>query len=554
MEEMKRDGTYYRGLKQLLVLTIIAIAVLPMLLIGWSSSRYYRKYDLENTTNSLQRIVSNRKEVINRFLKNQVDLISTLVKLHSFEDLRQQDNLERLFAVINEFGVIVDLGVIDARGNHLAYVGPYRDKLAGKNYAGAEWFQETMLSGSHISNVFSGYRRVPHFVVAVSDPHKNWVLRATINSEIFNSLLKSAQVSPESDAFIISKDGEFQTPSLLGVKRLSAEEDFLLLAYHEGTRVRTIRDTLYATSWLKDDKWVLVMKLDHDSLFEAFNKAKNYSFYIVISATFLIMITTFFIVKNMVNRIETTDRANESLNDQIRQVEKMALIGKLAASVAHEVNNPLQMIGDQTGWIEELLAEEDPDKIRHLGEYQGSIQKIKYHIKRAAKVTHRLLGFSRKMESDKELVNVNNLIDEIISFLEKEATSNNIFITKQFQEDLPTTMIDAYQLQQVFLNLLNNALDAVGKDGRVMISTRKDADRIVVDFEDTGPGIKPELLNRVFEPFFTTKKSGKGTGLGLSICYNIMQRLGGEINVENQKPAGTKFTIKLPIIKLDNSL
>ena len=129
---------------------------------------------------------------------------------------------------MNNGGDIVDLQVIDVTGMQHAYVGPYRARIEGKNYQEAPWFRETLISGVHVSDVFTGFRNTPHFVVAVTDPLKNYVLRATINSSIFNSLLHSAQLGPHGDAFIINHAGEFQTPSLLGKTELSETEKKLI--------------------------------------------------------------------------------------------------------------------------------------------------------------------------------------------------------------------------------------------------------------------------------------------------------------------------------------
>jgi len=130
---------------------------------------------------------------------------------------------------------------------------------------------------------------------------------------------------------------------------------------------------------------------------------------------------------------------------------------------------------------------------------------------------------------------VNELIEETISFVENEALSHKINIERELDENLPTTMSDGPQVQQVFLNILNNGLDAVDHDGKIVVSTRADETSIYIEFSDTGPGISPEVMKQIFDPFFTTKEPGKGTGLGMSICYDIMKKLGGKIDVNNKK-------------------
>ncbi|MBW1792040.1 MAG: GHKL domain-containing protein, partial [Deltaproteobacteria bacterium] len=187
------------------------------------------------------------------------------------------------------------------------------------------------------------------------------------------------------------------------------------------------------------------------------------------------------------------------------------------------------------------------DCIKNLDEYQEAIKKIRYHVRRAGNVTHRLLGFSRKISAEKECVNINEILEETVSFVENEAKNNNILINRNLNENLPKTMTDGPHLQQVFLNLFNNALDAIEQNGSIDITTREDKKFIFVEIADSGPGIDPKIMNQIFDPFFTTKDPGKGTGLGMSICYDIMKKLGGSIRVKNRKEGGAIFSLAIPI-------
>ncbi len=544
---MHKDHKYYTRLKFYHILVIILLSVIPMLAVGWNATEYYERSILDDATASAQRVVENRKQTVSLFLNNQRDVLLSLVKLFPLKDLRHQENLERVFSAVSNSGVIVDLSVINAEGEHLAYVGPYTHKVAGKNFAKTDWFREVMENRAYVSDVFMGYREIPHLIVAVTDPLKTWILRATINSEIFNFLLQAARMSPATDAFIVNKNGEFQTPSLIGKDKIDAVE-FEQLVYHEGTQVKTIGDTLYVTSWLNNGHWMFMVEINIPSHLKTYYEAKHFNFLVVIVTSLFIIFLGIFTIRFLVDRIEAADREMIALDDQLAQVQKMAMIGRLAASVAHEVNNPLQMIGDQAGWIEELLVEEEPANIKHHSEYQNSVAKIKFHVHRAAKVTHRLLGFSRKMEPERSRVQINSVLEETLSYFDSETTNNNIKIEKNLQADLPVTMSDTYQLQQVFINIINNAFDAMNKNGCLDITTTVSGRHILVQIRDTGPGIKPENIKKIFDPFFTTKELGKGTGLGLPICYNIMQRLGGTISVRNRINGGSLFTVNIPIV------
>jgi len=544
------NKSYYSNLRFRFSFLIIAIAAIPLLLITWSTTYFYHQSSLKKVQTEIKRTMEKRKAIVSLFLQTQEQTLKNLVNLFSFEELSKQQTLEKIYSSIDN-GCIVDLGIINDKGNHIAYVGPYRQKLFDQNYAESEWFQEIMINRNYISDIFTGYRNIPHFIIGVADPLKKWVLRATINSNLLNSLLRKAQLDEHSDAFIVNRQGLLQTPSQFGIKQLSKEEESTLV-FHEGTEVRTIGNYLYVTSWLKEKQWLMLVKVKKSSVLKEFYQLRNRDMLLLLVATIVIILATILIVRYMVGRIAKADITRANLDGQLLQVEKMASLGRLAAGVAHEINNPLQLITVQSGWISELLDEEDPECIQHHDEYRNSIKKIRLHVKRAASVTHRLLGFSRKMTVEKEVVDINSIITETISFLENEACCEEITIKCDLQKSLSTTMTDASQIQQVFLNLLNNGMDAVGKNGIIEITTTSNYDNITIAFTDNGPGISSDILETIFDPFFTTKEPGKGTGLGLSICYNIIQKLGGTITAENHKQGGAVFTIILPIIKLND--
>jgi two-component system NtrC family sensor kinase len=167
-------------------------------------------------------------------------------------------------------------------------------------------------------------------------------------------------------------------------------------------------------------------------------------------------------------------------------------------------------------------------------------------VERARAVTHRLLGFARRMEPRQDSVDLNEVLEETCSFLEKEAMFKRVTIDKDLDRSLPQIKTDRAQLQQVFLNLLNNALDAVKEGGNIRLTTRAAGDHLEALVTDDGPGIPPEFKDRIFDPFFTTKGPGQGTGLGLSISHSIMQKLGGGLTFESQPGQGATFIVRLP--------
>jgi len=545
---MREKLKNYLRLKRLLSAGFFISGIIPILIIAAGAIYNFKQMSIDDIEAKARQVVEHRNDVINTFLQGQVDFLSTLIGLYQLDSLKNEKNFEKLVQSINQKGkegVIVDLQLIDTSGKQLAYVGPYGEKVEGKNYNDAPWFNQVLVRGTYVSDVFSGFRDYPHFVIALTDSLKTFVLRATINSGIFNSLLYSAQIGTNGDAFILNSNGEFQTPSLQKATKLD-EMEIAMLKHHTGTEIYTDNEYLYASKWLNGDMWLLVVKTKITDSLEIYNKHRDRIIFIVIITAAVFLLVGSGISRFIVERLRRSDREQSALDQQMAHIEKMANIGRLAAGIAHEINNPLQLIQMQAGWIDELLQEEKPESVENLEEYRKSVAKIKQHVSRAGTITHRLLGFSRKISSEYD-VQLNELIKETISFLESEAHSSNIALNLRLQEDLPTIRTDGAQVQQVLLNLIENSLDAVGSGGQVDISTESKNNEIFIMIIDNGPGIKPEILERIWDPFFTTKEAGKGTGLGLSICSDIAHKLGGSVVAENRVNGGARFTLKLPL-------
>ncbi len=233
----------------------------------------------------------------------------------------------------------------------------------------------------------------------------------------------------------------------------------------------------------------------------------------------------------------------KSSYDLLLQSEKMALMGQTVAGIAHELNNPLTIV---IGNIQLMLMRERNEK------NVESLSRIQDGAERASKIVKNLLTFARQETPERKLVSVNTVIRKSLELRSYELRICNIEVSTELDEELPETMADPHQLQQVFLNLIVNAEHAMiethGK-GLLRIRSRSYNGKILIFFSDDGPGISNENLHRIFEPFFTTKPVGKGTGLGLSICQAIIIEHGGRIDVESTIGRGTTFVIELPIQK-----
>ncbi len=244
-------------------------------------------------------------------------------------------------------------------------------------------------------------------------------------------------------------------------------------------------------------------------------------------------------IENLHNIGRLVDAAEElkKSQSQMLQAAKLASLGELAGGIAHEINNPLQIL---LGHIALLQQGKD---IEHR------IEIIRNQVQRISQITRQLVSFSRSVpeELDHELVNVNWAINEIISLVDYQFKNRGIDFDLRFSEDIPPLDSNKNYLQQAFLNLLINAKDAMPEGGKMIISTEQANGKINIRFTDSGSGIKKENLVRIFEPFLTTKEVGKGTGLGLPITRGIVRKFGGDIKVESVEGQGTTFTIALPV-------
>jgi len=239
----------------------------------------------------------------------------------------------------------------------------------------------------------------------------------------------------------------------------------------------------------------------------------------------------------------------KALMAQILQSERMAAVGRLASGVAHEINNPLAIISEITGFLNDLVDEEGENtKTELIQELREGLPKIHKQIERGRNITHRLLQFARKTEMSVEHADVNTALKEIMPFLEKECQLVGVTIHNDCQPDLPKIAIDETQLQEILMNLTKNALDALTDQGRgnIWLETHEEDGKVVISVSDDGPGIDDAIRDRLFDPFASTKSIKQGTGLGLSICYAIVKRCDGEIQVHSEPDRGASFKVYIP--------
>ncbi|NOR22279.1 MAG: HAMP domain-containing protein, partial [Candidatus Aminicenantes bacterium] len=246
--------------------------------------------------------------------------------------------------------------------------------------------------------------------------------------------------------------------------------------------------------------------------------------------------------KTLEKKVEERTKELTEMQEHLIQSEKLASLGKLAAGIAHEINNPLGGV-----LIYSHLLLEDTDE---NSPYYENLKEIVKETSRCKDIVKGLLEFARPKEPEMSLVNIDEIVERSLSIMECQALFQNIKIKKSYVSNLPKIVADSAQLQQVFVNIILNAAEAMNGNGTLTISTflNRDGTFIEIKFSDTGHGIKEEDQKRLFEPFFTTKEVGKGTGLGLAISYSIIQKHQGTIEVKSEVGKGSTFNVKLPVM------
>lgn len=301
-----------------------------------------------------------------------------------------------------------------------------------------------------------------------------------------------------------------------------------------------ILETLHARRSFHQVPWVSLLALS--VLLFAFHEAWSGCL------ALLIALGSFLSIRSLLVDVDRAVAQKKKLDQQLIQSQKLASVGELSSGIAHEINNPLAIIGQEIEWVKHLLKEDEASQGSNSTELSDSFREIARQVDRCKEITHKLLDFARKSEPLVQHTDLNRLVEDMARLVDREAVLKQIQIVRAYQADLPFVQTDGPLLRQVVLNLLTNAVFAIGENGTITVETRNSGRNAVeVLVKDTGCGIPQEDLGKIFDPFFTTKPQGQGTGLGLSICHGIVTRLGGEIQVESELQKGSVFKIRLPI-------
>ena len=553
---------YIRSLNRNIILIIIVVSVIPLILVSSTIYYQFRTSYHEKVYDHLRELVHSHSRNIDYFLQEKLSDIRSLTAGYGRDKLEDESFLqERLVILQKNFGKdFVDLGVINADGKQTAYAGPF--KLAKADYADAGWFRRSIQSEFFISDVFLGLRGMPHFIIAVRNSHQEgyWILRATIDFVRFTSLVDNIRLGETGFAFILNKTGELQTTP---ISRPSIEVDASRTIYTEllsrsavipeEPRVAVKSDSnqnknIYIAALLKNGDWLLVYQQRMADAFADLNKTFMLTTALMFLGLVAIIIMAFTLSKAVVRRVARADSEKQLMSKKVIEASKLASVGELAAGIAHEINNPVAIMVEEAGWMGDLMEDVVFDKNEDRSEFERSIKQIQTQGKRCKEITHKLLSFARQTDSTVQDVDIKTVIEEMVALSSQRTKYSLVQIRTEVEQNLPSIRASISELQQVFFNLINNAIDAMeNQGGTLTISCKQQNSFIVIKISDTGKGIPEANLDRIFDPFFTTKPVGKGTGLGLSICYGIIEKMGGKIDVQSKVGSGTTFLIYLPL-------
>jgi two-component system, NtrC family, sensor kinase len=553
---------YLRSLNRNIILIIIIVSTIPLILVSSTIYYQFRVSYHEKVYDHLGELVHSHAQFIDAYLKEKLSDIRFLSDSCGRDNLQDELFLqERLAKLQKDFGQdFVDLGVINIQGEQVAYAGPF--KLTKADYAEAEWFGKAIQSEYFISDVFLGLRGLPHFIIAVRNDRGGspWLLRATIDFVAFTTLVENIRLGQTGFAFILNNKGELQTtpitrPSIDILSSKAIYEDFMAKQpvsphkIHIATKSDSSRHkSIYIAASLKNGNWLLVYQQRMADAFTDLTRTFLITTVLMLMGLISIIIMAFTLSKMIVSRVAKADSEKQMMSNKVVEAGRLAAVGELAAGVAHEINNPVAIMVEEAGWIGDLMEEEEFEKSENRTEIERAAEQIQTQGKRCKEITYKLLSFARKTDTTIHEVNIKTLLEELVALSYQRAKYSLVEIRSEFHQDPPLLKASTSELQQVFFNLINNAIDAMDHDGGTLtISTCQRKNHLVISISDTGEGIPEANLDRIFDPFFTTKPVGKGTGLGLSICYGIIEKMGGKLEVESSMGTGTTFIVSIPL-------
>lgn len=539
------DFPYFRSLWNTVVVSLLVAAFLPLLGLGGAVYVLTQQALKNEAVNALRVQVADHRDMVDHFLGERTADLKTLAGSLGFQQLTEPEGIERAFRSLREgMPCFTDLGVIDGEGRHRAYAGPY--DLMDRNYREHVWFAPALTSGVYISDVYLGYRQVPHVIIAVGRQEADgpWVLRATLDADFFDRFVVRSAGELKVDAYLIDRRGVFQTRpqaagEIMGPSRFGEQPRF------EEVRIEDHGERIVALAWLKTVPWLSVVEVQRADVYAALQRVRWIVLLTLVLGVFLIVPTVLLTTNQMVLRLEAKRTSLQFLDRQLQQASRMASAGRLSQGALEEITDSLANIHAASQWLRVLAGQPhaapvDPEEVR------GTLEQIDAEIHRSEKAVKRGLDLARPSEGPACIdFDLKALIAEILELMRRDLHFKRIRVTRAADTGAAVVCSDPEDLRQVLQNLISNAVAASPEGGTIEIRTARTANRLCVTVADSGPGVPERDLAKIFEPLYTTKPDG--LGLGLTISRTIIERLGGSLTATNEPGRGAAFTVELPL-------
>jgi len=533
-----RDFPYYRKVWKKVVIILIAAAFLPLVVIGGGMYAYMARTIKHKTLEALQAEAVSHKNGIDSFLIERTMDLKLISENNNLSKMVSPGMIEQVLSSLqSQLPCFQDLGIIGQNGDHLAYTGPY--DLAGKNYRDTLWFQAVMAQGVFVSDVFTGFRNEPHFIIAVkrNEGQNVWILRATIMSGLFDNIVTQVAGNRKGDAFLINSKGEFQTNSRHGGK-LMMKSQVTPPGRFTGVQVDEKGSSITLTTWLETIPWLSVVSVDKGDIFEASRKMQAISLIIVLLAGFLMVLAILLTTDSLVSMLEEKRKRRHRLDSRLRRTAFLASSMKLARGVFSDLNDIFSNIHVTATLMKEQTGLADS------GETDILAKQIFSESIRGKNLIDSFIRFAAPKDPIIMDVDIHMILNRIIVFLKTSLIEKNIDLMTDFQDGLPCVRSDVAVLRQVFLNFLLNASAVAGTNGSIRVSTSRKENFVMILISDSGPGLGNADMEQIFDLQHLTKRGD--WGFGMAISRFIMERIGGKISVSNGKKHGVIFEVQVP--------
>jgi len=542
---------HFRRIWEITMLLTAGVTLVPLITMGIIDYNLARESFESEALLRMDQLVSNTRRSVSFYLAERKNALDNVVRYNAYQTLTVPAHLEsHLVDLKRNFADFTRLGIYDAQGKPVTNTGPDDAPVS----RGQKWMaaKDTRIQ---ITDTFRNRNAEPRFGISAGHgiPRGGYyTLRADLDARAVHEILKDLELGERADVFVVNTTGVLQTPSRyygnilekVQLPRLSFARDIGVTERKDNQGEAVIIG--YAD--VEGSPFMLMIVQPKSELMKSWLDTHMKLIWILALSILVVIMVIIGVGTYLVDMIFKSDQERAMIQHRAEHTNQMASIGRLAAGVAHEINNPLAIINEKAGLVKDLFTFKEEYKgddrlMQQMDHIIGSVERCAY-------ITKRLLRFARHIDDIQvREIDLSDVIHETLEFLHKEAEYRSITVEMDASEDIPRIMSDRGKLQQIFLNLINNAFAAMSDGGHLEVRIEQNAeDAVSVHVTDNGIGISRHNIKRIFEPFFSTKKKNGGTGLGLSISYGLVQEINGRISVESELGQGTTFHITLPLV------